>query len=183
MKSLKLCTPSTKKKTRVRRRSTPSSFGLRFLKRKWKLVTRTCCSRSAQPKSNQQNLGTIKSSNLCTEIVEFTSPEETAVCNLASIALPRFVIEKNESSPTGKTETKKLLGSLRAKLIAISITPKLSEITRKATRNLNRIIDVNYYPVETAKRSNMKHRPIGLGVQGLADVFILLGLPLDSPGG
>lgn len=131
-------------------------------------------------KSNQQNLGTIKSSNLCTEIVEFTSPEETAVCNLASIALPRFVIEKNESSPTGKTETKKLLGSLRASDRYFDHA-KLSEITRKVTRNLNRIIDVNYYPVETAKRSNMKHRPIGLGVQGLADVFILLGLPFDSP--
>merc|ERR1712091_757901 len=131
-------------------------------------------------KSNQQNLGTIKSSNLCTEIVEYTSPEETAVCNLASIALPRFVIEKNESSPTGKTETKKLLGSLRASDRYFDHA-KLSEITRKVTRNLNRIIDVNYYPVETAKRSNMKHRPIGLGVQGLADVFILLGLPFDSP--
>tara|TARA_A100001037_G_scaffold250323_1_gene233314 strand:+ start:282 stop:2708 length:2427 start_codon:yes stop_codon:yes gene_type:complete len=130
-------------------------------------------------KSNQQNLGTIKSSNLCTEIVEYTSPEETAVCNLASIALPRFVIEKNESSPTGKTESKKLLGSLRASDRYFDHA-KLAEITRKVTRNLNRIIDVNYYPVETAKRSNLKHRPIGLGVQGLADVFILLGLPFDS---
>ncbi|KAH9543579.1 hypothetical protein CY35_13G072700 [Sphagnum magellanicum] len=98
-------------------------------------------------KSNQQNLGTIKSSNLCTEIVEFTSPDETAVCNLASLALPRFVREK---------------------------------ITELVTRNLNRIIDVNYYPVETAKRSNLRHRPIGIGVQGLADAFILLGMPFDS---
>lgn len=131
-------------------------------------------------KSNQQNLGTIRSSNLCTEIIEFTSPEETAVCNLASIALPRFVIEANPASPTGKTETKKLRGSLGAKQRHFDHA-KLAEITRKVTRNLNRIIDVNYYPVETARRSNMRHRPIGLGVQGLADVFILLGLAFDSP--
>ena len=133
-------------------------------------------------KSNQQNLGTIRSSNLCTEIVEFTSPEETAVCNLASIALPRFVVENNPSSPTGRTNTlqKKLRGSLNAANRYFDHA-KLAEITRKVTRNLNRIIDVNFYPVETAKRSNMKHRPIGLGVQGLADVFILLGLPFDSP--
>lgn len=131
-------------------------------------------------KSNQQNLGTIKSSNLCTEIVEYTSPEETAVCNLASIALPRFVIENNPSSPTGRTEVKKLVGSLKCKERYFDHS-KLFEITRKVTRNLNRIIDVNYYPVETARNSNMRHRPIGLGVQGLADVFILLGMPFDSP--
>ena len=133
-------------------------------------------------KSNQQNLGTIRSSNLCTEIVEFTSPEETAVCNLASIALPRFIVENDPSSPTGRTDTrqKKLRGSINAANRYFDHA-KLAEITRKVTRNLNRIIDVNYYPVETAKRSNMKHRPIGLGVQGLADVFILLGLPFDSP--
>ena len=131
-------------------------------------------------KSNQQNLGTIRSSNLCTEIVEYTSPEETAVCNLASIALPRFVIENNPQSPTGRTESKKLRGSLSAANRYFD-HDKLAEITRKVTRNLNRIIDVNYYPVETARRSNMKHRPIGLGVQGLADVFILLGMPFDSP--
>ena len=131
-------------------------------------------------KSNQQNLGTIRSSNLCTEIVEYTSPEETAVCNLASIALPRFVIENNPQSPTGRTEAKKLRGSIGAANRYFD-HDKLAEITRKVTRNLNRIIDVNYYPVETARRSNMKHRPIGLGVQGLADVFILLGMPFDSP--
>ena len=130
-------------------------------------------------KSNQQNLGTIKSSNLCTEIVEYTSPEETAVCNLASIALPRFVIENNPSSPTGRTETKKLVGSLKAKERHFDHS-KLFEITRKVTRNLNRIIDVNYYPVETARNSNFKHRPIGLGVQGLADTFALLRYPFDS---
>ena len=135
---------------------------------------------SCNRKSNQQNLGTIRSSNLCTEIVEFTSPEETAVCNLASIALPRFVVEENPASPTGRTEAKKLRGSLLAGSRRFDHA-KLAEITRKVTRNLNRIIDVNYYPVETARRSNMRHRPIGLGVQGLADVFILLGLPFDSP--
>jgi ribonucleoside-diphosphate reductase subunit M1 len=131
---------------------------------------------SANRKSNQQNLGTIKSSNLCTEIIEYTSPDETAVCNLASIALPRFVREKNGSGTT----TKKLVGSLDAENRYFDFE-KLAEVTTVVTRNLNKIIDVNYYPVETARRSNTRHRPIGLGVQGLADAFILLGLPFDSP--
>lgn len=111
---------------------------------------------AANSKSNQQNLGTIKSSNLCTEIMEFTSPDEVAVCNLASLALPRFVIE-------GKFDHKKLY-----------------DVTYQATLNLNKIIDNNYYPVDEAKNSNMRHRPIGLGVQGLADVFILLRMPFES---
>jgi ribonucleoside-diphosphate reductase alpha subunit len=111
---------------------------------------------AANKKSNQQNLGTIKSSNLCTEIMEFTSADEVAVCNLASLALPRFVNE-------GKFDF-----------------DKLYEVTYQVTRNLNRIIDNNYYPVEEAKRSNLRHRPIGLGIQGLADVFILLRLPFES---
>ena len=111
---------------------------------------------AANRKSNQQNLGTIKSSNLCTEILEYTSPEEVAVCNLASIALPRFVIN----------------GSFDHK--------KLFEVTVQVTKNLNRVIDENYYPIEEARNSNMKHRPIGIGVQGLADAFILLRLPFDS---
>jgi ribonucleoside-diphosphate reductase alpha chain len=111
---------------------------------------------AANRKSNQQNLGTIKSSNLCTEILEFTSADEVAVCNLASLALPRFVNE-------GKFDFNKLY-----------------EVTYQVTRNLNRIIDNNYYPIEEAKRSNLRHRPIGLGVQGLADVFILLRLPFES---
>jgi len=111
---------------------------------------------AANRKSNQQNLGTIKSSNLCTEIMEYTSADEVAVCNLASLALPRFVNE-------GKFDFNKLY-----------------EVTYHVTRNLNRIIDNNYYPIEEAKRSNMRHRPIGLGVQGLADVFILLRLPFES---
>lgn len=111
---------------------------------------------AANNKSNQQNLGTIKSSNLCTEIIEYTSADEVAVCNLASIALPRFV-----SNGTFDFN-------------------KLYEITYQVTKNLNRIIDNNYYPVEEARNSNMRHRPIGLGVQGLADVFILLRLPFES---
>ena len=111
---------------------------------------------AANNKSNQQNLGTIKSSNLCTEIIEYTSPDEVAVCNLASIALPRFVINGNFDQQ------------------------KLYEVTYQAALNLNKIIDNNYYPVEEARNSNLRHRPIGLGVQGLADVFILLRLPFES---
>jgi ribonucleoside-diphosphate reductase alpha chain len=111
---------------------------------------------AANRKSNQQNLGTIKSSNLCTEILEYTSADEVAVCNLASLALPRFVNE-------GKFDF-----------------DKLYEVTYHVAYNLNRIIDNNYYPIEEAKRSNLRHRPIGLGVQGLADVFILLRLPFES---
>ncbi|XP_078428428.1 ribonucleotide reductase 1 isoform X2 [Wolffia australiana] len=131
---------------------------------------------SCNRKSNQQNLGTIKSSNLCTEIIEFTSPDETAVCNLASIALPRFVREKGtpiEAQPS------KLVGSRGSKNRYFDFN-KLAEVTSIVTENLNKIIDVNFYPVETAKRSNLRHRPIGIGVQGLADAFILLGMPFDS---
>ena len=117
-------------------------------------------------KSNQQNLGTIRCSNLCTEIIEFSSPEETAVCNLASLALPRYV----KGAQVGSMESG-----------AYFDHAKLAEVTRVTAANLNRIIDVNYYPVETARVSNLRHRPIGIGVQGLADVFILLGLPFDSP--
>ncbi|GLC39365.1 ribonucleotide-diphosphate reductase subunit rnr1 [Pleodorina starrii] len=128
-------------------------------------------------KSNQQNLGTIKCSNLCTEIIEYTSPDEIAVCNLASIALPRFVRERG-SQPGW--ESKKLVGSLDAPNRFFDFD-KLAEITRMSTRNLNKIIDVNYYPHPKAEKSNLRHRPIGLGVQGLADTFILLGMPFDSP--
>ena len=111
---------------------------------------------AANGKSNQQNLGTIKSSNLCTEIMEYTSPDEIAVCNLASLALPRFVINQKFDYQ------------------------RLYDVTYEATKNLNKIIDNNYYPVEEARKSNMRHRPIGLGVQGLADVFILLRLSFES---
>ena len=113
---------------------------------------------AANSKSNQQNLGTIKSSNLCTEIIEYTSADEIAVCNLASIALPRFV-----DIETGSFDHQKLF-----------------EVTYTATKNLNKIIDRNYYPVPEARNSNLRHRPIGLGVQGLADVFIMLRLPFES---
>jgi len=109
-------------------------------------------------KSNQKNLGTIRSSNLCTEIVEYTAPDEVAVCNLASIALPKFVDMEN-----GNFDHEKLY-----------------EVTYHATGNLNRVIDVNYYPVKEAENSNMRHRPIGLGVQGLADTFAMLKMPFDS---
>jgi ribonucleoside-diphosphate reductase alpha chain len=111
---------------------------------------------AANRKSNQQNLGTIRSSNLCTEILEYTSPDEVAVCNLASIALPMFI--KN-----GEFDHKELF-----------------RITKRVTKNLNRVIDRNYYPVPEAKNSNMRHRPIGLGVQGLADTFIQLRMPFTS---
>ena len=114
---------------------------------------------AANKKSNQKNLGTIKSSNLCTEIIEYTAPDEVAVCNLASLALPKFVNEE-----TGKYDFKTLY-----------------DVTYVATMNLNKVIDVNYYPVVEAKNSNMRHRPIGLGVQGLADAFILMRMPFDSP--
>ena len=123
-------------------------------------------------KSNQQNVGTIRCSNLCTEIIEYSSPEETAVCNLASLALPQFV----RDAGTGT----KPVGSLNSGTRVFDFE-KLEEVTRVVATNLNRIIDMNYYPVETARVSNLRHRPIGIGVQGLADVFILLGMPFDSP--
>lgn len=112
---------------------------------------------AANRKSNQKNLGTIKSSNLCTEIIEYTSPDEVAVCNLASIALPKFVTEE------GKFDHQKLY-----------------EITKVVTKNLNKVIDVNYYPVPEARNSNLRHRPIGIGVQGLADALIMLRMPFES---
>ena len=112
---------------------------------------------AANAKSNQQNLGTIKSSNLCTEIMEYTAPDEVAVCNLASLALPKYVTED------GKFDHDKLF-----------------EVTYQATLNLNKIIDENFYPIEEARNSNLRHRPIGLGVQGLADTYIMLGYPFES---
>lgn len=112
---------------------------------------------AANGKSNQQNLGTIRSSNLCTEIIEYTAPDEVAVCNLASIAVPKFVKEDRTFDHD-----------------------KLFEVTYRVTRNLNRVIDRNYYPIPEARNSNMRHRPIGLGVQGLADAFILMRFPFDS---
>lgn len=115
---------------------------------------------SCNRKSNQQNLGTIRCSNLCTEIVEYTSPDEVAVCNLASIALNKFV-DLSRSKPVYDFE-------------------KLRDVTKKVTRNLNKIISVNYYPVKEAERSNLRHRPIGIGCQGLADTFIMMRMPFES---
>ena len=112
---------------------------------------------AANEKSNQKNLGTIKSSNLCTEIIEYTAPDEVAVCNLASIALPKFVVD-------GKFDHEKLFN-----------------VTYRVTKNLDKVIDANYYPVPEARNSNMRHRPIGIGVQGLADAFILMRHAFDSP--
>jgi len=116
-----------------------------------------CYKDHANRKSNQQNLGTIHHSNLCTEIIEYTSPDEVAVCNLASIALPAFVREGGAEYDF----------------------QRLYEVTKVVTRNLNKVIDLNYYPVVEARRSNMRHRPIGLGVQGLADAFMLMRLPFE----
>ena len=113
---------------------------------------------AANEKSNQKNLGTIKSSNLCTEIMEYTSPDEVAVCNLASISLPKFVDVENQKFDF----------------------EKLHEVTRVITKNLNKIIDVNYYPVIEAQNSNFRHRPIGIGVQGLADAYMMLRMPFDG---
>ncbi|MEM6771198.1 MAG: ribonucleoside-diphosphate reductase subunit alpha, partial [Bacteroidota bacterium] len=112
---------------------------------------------AANKKSNQKNLGTIRSSNLCTEIMEYTSPDEVAVCNLASLALPKYVKEDKTYD-----------------------FDRLVEVTRVVTRNLNKVIDRNYYPIEEARNSNMRHRPIGLGVQGLADAFLMMRMPFDS---
>jgi ribonucleoside-diphosphate reductase alpha subunit len=129
-----------------------------------------CYKDSVNAKSNQKNIGTIKSSNLCTEVVQVSTPDETAVCNLASICLPSFVKNASYGSADGSSGT----------------TPyfdfeQLHAVTRVITRNLNRVIDNNYYPTEAARKSNMRHRPIGIGVQGLADVFMMLGLSFDEP--
>lgn len=116
---------------------------------------------AANRKSNQKNLGVIKCSNLCTEIIEYSAPDEVAVCNLASIALPAFI------DPQTKTYDFK----------------RLHEVAKVICKNLNKIIDVNYYPVPEAKKSNFRHRPIGIGVQGLADAFMIMGYPFDSAEG
>jgi ribonucleoside-diphosphate reductase alpha chain len=117
---------------------------------------------AANAKSNQQNLGTIKSSNLCTEIMEFTSPDEVAVCNLASIALPKFITSDDQENYLTFDHD------------------ELYKVTKVITRNLNKVIDVNYYPVPEAEYSNKRHRPIGIGIQGLADAFMMLRMPFES---
>lgn len=164
-------------------------------------------------KSNQKNLGTIKCSNLCVEIVEFTSPDEVAVCNLASIALPMFVREVSESASSSEAsasasvatsvsasasasasyssssasgsagpflEPGSHVGRLNQRRVAFDFK-KLYDVVQIVTRNLNRVIDINYYPVVEARRSNMRHRPIGIGVQGLADTFVKMRMPFDGP--
>ena len=120
-----------------------------------------CYKDAANSKSNQQNLGTIRSSNLCTEIMEFTSPNETAVCNLGSLALPKFVEKISDTE-------------------AVFHFQKLRDYTRILIRNLDKVIDRNFYPTAETQNSNMKHRPVGLGVQGLADVFAMMRLPWSS---
>lgn len=129
-----------------------------------------CYKDAVNAKSNQKNIGVIKSSNLCTEVVQVSTPDETAVCNLASICLPSFVKNASYGSADGSSGT----------------TPyfdfgELHDVTRVITRNLNRVIDKNFYPTEAARRSNMRHRPIGIGIQGMADVFQMLGLSFDEP--
>ena len=120
-----------------------------------------CYKDAANKKSNQQNVGTIKSSNLCSEIIEYSDKDESAVCNLASLALPAFVNTTNPDAPFIDYD-------------------KLHEVTKVVTYNLNKVIDVNYYPTEKTRRSNMRHRPIGVGVQGLADVFMLMNIAFTS---
>ena len=121
-----------------------------------------CYKDACNKKSNQKNLGTIKSSNLCTEIIEYSNSEEFAVCNLASIGLSKYVIINEDGSTKFDWNT-------------------LIKVSRIVTRNLDTVIDVNFYPVPETKRSNMRHRPIGIGVQGLADVFAMMKMPFDSP--
>ena len=129
-----------------------------------------CYKDTVNRKNNQINIGIVKSSNLCTEIMEVSTPDETAVCNLASLSLPTFLKENEKmTAPDGSHPY-------------LFDFDKLQEVTRVVTRNLNRVIDKNFYPTIPAKNSNMKHRPIALGVQGLADVFMMLGLPFDSEG-
>jgi ribonucleoside-diphosphate reductase alpha subunit len=127
------------------------------------MVYKDACNR----KSNQQNLGTIRSSNLCTEIVEYTSPDEVAVCNLASVNLAAFVEETSVKAAGNKTPAYDF--------------QKLYEVTKVVAKNLNKVIDVNFYPVKEARNSNMRHRPIGIGVQGLADAFAKMRHSFESP--
>lgn len=139
-------------------------------------------------KSNQRNLGTIKCSNLCTEIIEYTSHDEVAVCNLASVVLPKFITSMADDDSDADMES-----SLPSRFIDVHITngshgeqrfcfnhTRLHEVVRVMVRNLNKIIDINFYPIPEARTSNMRHRPIGVGVQGLADAFQMLRLPFDS---
>jgi ribonucleoside-diphosphate reductase alpha chain/ribonucleoside-diphosphate reductase subunit M1 len=137
---------------------------------------------AANSKSNQQNLGTIQSSNLCTEIIEYTAPDEVAVCNLASLNLSNFVKDSTHSDEPDLASSPE--SDAPAKLPSASDMEfdfqRLYEVTKVVTRNLNKVIDVNFYPVKEARNSNMRHRPIGLGVQGLADAFAKMRMPFES---
>jgi ribonucleoside-diphosphate reductase alpha subunit len=129
-----------------------------------------CYKDSVNKKSNQKNIGTVKSSNLCTEIMEVSTPSETAVCNLASLCLPSFVRESSWAKADGTSGTEKCFD-----------LSEFRQVVQVVVENLNNVIDGNYYPSQCAKNSNLRHRPVGLGVQGLADVFQMLGLAFDSP--
>ena len=146
---------------------------------------------AANRKSNQQNLGTIRCSNLCTEIMEYTSPDEVAVCNLASVALPKFIVGPDAAPAAaapaaaapppaaGASPAHGPWSSPRAAGVGYDLDA-LRATTRVVARSLDRVIDVTHYPLEEASRSNMRHRPIGIGVQGLADTFARLRLPFES---
>jgi ribonucleoside-diphosphate reductase alpha subunit len=129
-----------------------------------------CYKDAVNSKSNQKNIGTVKSSNLCTEIMEVSTPDETAVCNLASVCLPTFIKEESWGSSDGTSGTEKYFDF-----------QMFHECVEIIVENLNKVIDGNYYPTGPAQKSNMRHRPVGLGVQGLADVFQMMGVPFDSP--
>ena len=132
-------------------------------------------------KSNQKNLGTIKSSNLCTEIIEYSDKDETAVCNLASIALSRYVVSTKHATADDDADAIEKNNNLPNKPTKPHFDyEKLHEVTKVVTENLNRVIDINFYPTEKTVRSNMRHRPIGIGVQGLADVFAIMQVPFYS---
>ena len=131
-------------------------------------------------KSNQKNLGTIKSSNLCCEIVEYSSKDESAVCNLASICLPRFIKDVECESNDDVNENVGKDDKNNIKMTKEFDFDKLGEITKMITRNLNKVIDINFYPIPETRNSNKRHRPIGIGVQGLADVFAILKMPFDG---
>ena len=132
-------------------------------------------------KSNQKNLGTIKSSNLCTEIIEYSDKDETAVCNLASIALSRYVVSTKHATADDDADATEKNNNLPNKPTKPHFDyEKLHEVTKVVTENLNRVIDINFYPTEKTVRSNMRHRPIGIGVQGLADVFAIMQVPFYS---
>jgi ribonucleoside-diphosphate reductase alpha subunit len=135
---------------------------------------------AANFKSNQKNLGTIKSSNLCSEIIEYSSPDECAVCNLASMCLPSYVRVAPASSNSSNSSTEDAAPAAPAPALPSFDFQALHDAVKMVTKNLNKVIDKNFYPIEKARRSNLRHRPIGIGVQGLADAFVLMRFPFES---